>query len=545
MAITLSAAFLANLKSGNNTPVTILEVVLDSGTVKWGTHREFTDVRVCVKSVSSLQNKLDTKAGYSTRGQLTVTIVGRDNFTSLVSGDYLKNRRVTRKDGFAGMVYADYAATYTGTIQDWSRKGDELTLIIQDDLVDASKKLPVENATKTQSLDYRNTNPVDIMTNLLITQLGISSGLVNSTQFESERDLWLNGWKFDRVLTEPKAADEYLNELQIETNSYVIHDGEKISYKVFAPPTPGQTIEEWTDTNHILHDTFSLKSGYKDGFYNRVVFYYDYDESGSDKEDNFEAAVIAVDSASQDSGQWDESSTKVIKSKWVRSHTYSSPSNVTGVVIYHASRNNSTGSGTLTYDYSDQTLQWTPPGGTIGEAVKVTKDGKYQLFGADKTKWIRVIVTTASLAGSDKTDTITLTTLSGENHATTMAQKILSRYRDPVPSVSMEIDVNSVSYNSTFIKPTDLKDMTTAEACEKGSSTWNTERCLLTSIRPDFAKGTMAVEAIPTRMYRRYGFICPASYPDYGSATAAQKERAFVGAATTNLVGSDAGYYSW
>ncbi|MBI5344979.1 MAG: hypothetical protein HZB83_06550, partial [Deltaproteobacteria bacterium] len=129
-----------------------------------------------------------------------------------------------------------------------------------------------------------------IMTDILLTRLGIASGYVDSAKFTSERDTWMQGWKFDRVITEPKEANEYRNELQQECNSYIVHDGEKITCKVFAPPMPGNTPEEWTDNNHILHGTLSLKSGYKDGFYNRVVVYYDYDESNSDKEENFEAA---------------------------------------------------------------------------------------------------------------------------------------------------------------------------------------------------------------------------------------------------------------
>ncbi len=89
------------------------------------------------------------------------------------------------------------------------------------------------------------------------------------------------------MLTEPKEADLYLNELQIETNSYIIHDGEKISYKAFAPPLPSEQVQEWSDAADILKGSFSQKSGYKDGFFNRLVVYYDYDESGNDKTENF------------------------------------------------------------------------------------------------------------------------------------------------------------------------------------------------------------------------------------------------------------------
>ncbi|TAN64268.1 hypothetical protein EPN18_00380, partial [bacterium] len=265
MAITLTTAFLAELKKNVNVPNVIIELSLDSGTVKWGCATGgFTDVLPIVKSVSSLQNKLDTK-GFSTRGELTVVISGRDNFKNLLANNYLKNRRVTRKDGFiaSGFAYSDYAATYAGRVSNWARKGDELTLTISDDLIDAAKKIPVENSSKTQYASFRNTHPADIMTDILLTQLGIDAGYVDSAKFALERDTWSPSWRFDRVITEPKEANEYLNELQIESNSFLFHDGQKITYKVFAPPVPGQGPEEWTDNAHILSGTLTQKSGYK------------------------------------------------------------------------------------------------------------------------------------------------------------------------------------------------------------------------------------------------------------------------------------------
>lgn len=528
MAITLSAAYLAELKKGKNTPDTVLEVLLDSATVFWGYYATTTDVKPIVKSVSSLQNKLDQKTGYTTRGQITVVITGRDNFKSLVSADYLKNRRVIRKDGFLGIAYTDYAATFQGRISDWSRKGDELTLTISDDFIEAVKKVPVETAAKTQYLDYTNSNPVNVMTNLLLTQLGIGAGYVDSTQFTTERDNWLAAWTVSRVITEPKEAGEYLHELQTETNSFIVHDGEKISFKVFAPPLPTVTVEEWTDDSHILKDSLSVQSGYKDAFFNRVVVYYDYDESGNDKEDAFEAAAIDSDTVSQGSAVWDEEKTKVIKSKWIRSYTFSHAA-ITGTKPYHVSANNGAGAGTITYTYDaggQHTLQWTPPGDTIGAAVTISKDGKYQVYGADTTKYIRILITHASLPGSNTTGSVTITAINGATLAITLARKILNRYRDPAASVKFSVDINNAAYNSTFIKPSDLKDLTTDDAFEYGDTGWNAERVMLTSVR---ANGdALEIEAIETKQYHIYGFIAPSGYPDYGSATAEQKKRAFI-----------------
>lgn len=573
MAIKLSEKYLDELRKGANTPNTVVELELDSGTRRfsfgrgglitqfladgsyvadgvtsaWGSD-ELPEVHPILASVSSLQNKIDTKSGYSTRGQMSFVIGGRENFSSLIADNYLKNRRVVRKDGFIspGFTYSDYAPTFTGKVYDWSRKGDELTITVADDLKDASDKIPEENSTKTQSLDFRDMHPADIMLDLLLNRLGIEAAYVDSAGFTAERDLWFPDWRFNRVLTEPKEANGYLNELQMETNSFIVHDGEKISYKVFSPPRPGSQIEEWTDSNQILQNSFGLKSGYKDNFFNRVIVYYDYDESGGDGEENFESVFIAADLASQDPSQWNEVSTKTIKSKWIRTRTHAQPSNITGVKIYHVSKSCAAGTGALVYVKAENALKWTSPGGVQGGAVTLSKDGKYQVYDQDASRYIRVVVETAGLPAADASDSITISGLRGADYAGRLATKLLIRYRDPVASASLDIDLNNVAYDSRFIKPTDIKDITTGEACGPGDPSWQKRRMMLTSVRPDMALHKVNIEAVDTRMSKRYGFIAPAGFPDYGAASAAQREYAFCGN-TSNRVGggADDGFYIW
>ncbi|MFQ5442701.1 MAG: hypothetical protein ACE5EB_08275 [Thermodesulfobacteriota bacterium] len=580
MAIKLTKRFLDELKRCVNSPNVVVELALDGGTRYFGYHGKNSTaivrfsadasvhadgsvhavgsdeissfVQPLLKSVSSLQNKIDPGKGFSTRGELKIVISGRENFKPLLRDEYLKNRRVTRRDGFIapGLAYSDYAATFTGVISDWSRKGDEIRITVADDLADAgSTKVPTENEDGTQYLDYTCMHPVDIMTDILTNQLGIEAGYIDTNRFTEEGDLWLNGSAFSRVLTEPEEANKYLNELQVETNSFIVHDGEKVSLKVFAPPSPGLTTEEWTDNFNILEGSFSQKSGYKDNFYNRVVVYYDYDESGGDGSGNFESAVISLDAASQGAAEWDEASTKTIKSKWIRTRTWTQPLSISGVTVYHCSRNNPTGGGTLSFTYDaggEHTLQWTCPGGAQGSAVTVSQCGKYDIYSKDETKWIRVIVDYNTLPPSTRTDTITITALNGASLATTLANKLLYRYRSPVSTVSFEVDINNVAYNNEFIKPTDLKDISTDEACEYGLDGWVRERVMITGVRPDFSDHTVKVEAVSTKMSRRYGFIAPAGQPDYSLASTGEREYAFIGDAN-NMVngGTEDGYYIW
>lgn len=575
MAVILSSRYLGELCKEVNTPNTIVELYLDGGTVRLGYHgrngcspaRILADgtwkadgvafavgsdelepfgVVPALRAVSSFQNKLDTKNGFSTRGQITVTISGRENFRGIVDDEYLRSRRVARKEGFIapGFTYGDYATTFSGKVTDWNRKGDELTLTISDDLYDASKTVPSENDTNTQYLSYQMMNPADIMKDVLINQLGVDSSVVDTGKFDSERDLWLNNWKFCRVITESKEGNDYLNELQVEANSYLLHDGEKISFKVFSPPLPSDTVEEWTDSAHILMDSFSQKSGYKENFWNRVIVYYDYDESGSDKADSFDSAVIAVDASSQSSWQWSDTSTKVIYSKWIRTLTWTNT--MSGLVIYHVSKSNGAGVGSITFNYANKTLQWSPPGDSIGETVNISQDGKFQVYGADATKYIRVLVTNSELPASDINVSVNISGINGAMFATTLATKLLNRYRDPASTVSFDIDLNNIAFDSRFIKPTDIKDITTDEACGKGEGAWTRKRVMLTSVKPDIEKGKVSIEAIETRLLRRYGYISPAGIPDYGSASETQRRYGFIGSFWNKLDGAaEDGFYIW
>ena len=552
MPITLTAAYVSELKKGSNHPNVIIEMTLDNITYKFGQNTGgFNDVQPILTDISSLQNKIDTKAGYTTRGKMTFSIAGRDIIKRLIGNRFLKNRRIVRKEGFlvSGFTYSDYAETFTGKITDWSRNGDELDISVADDMTEGLKKIPVENSRKTQFLDYRNTNPVNIIHDMLSSRMNISTVYIDSTKFATERDTWLNTLIFNRVITKPEDADKYLNELQVETNSFLIHDGNKISYKVFAPVIPGQSVQSWNDNFNILEDSVSQDSGYKENFANRVIVMYDYDESGSDGWENYESVYITQDSSSLSTSEWNETATKEIKSKWIRSRTYTQPTNITGVNLFHVSYDNSTGPGTLTYATGStaNTLSWTAPNSTAaGELVKLNKAGVFQLFDSDTSKSVRVIVESSSLPLGSTSDSISITALNGGAYAQTLANRHLARYRNPVASISFEVDLNDAAFNSQFLKPTDIKYITTDEAFDKDSTGWSSESVMLTSVRPDLEKHILSVEAIQTNLYRKYGFIAPAGYPTYSSVTEAQKEYAFIADTSGMLAGSTAlAYYIW
>lgn len=554
MAITFSAKYLTELANLDNIPDVIVEIELDSGNIKIGENLAIEGAVVALEDPTSFQNKIEPEKGYATLGTFTFKIIGRDNFKDLIKDEFLKNRRVTKYEGFIadGFTFSDYADTYTGIISDWTRKGDTLTVTVADDMQPTTKSVPEENELKTQNLDYSDINPVDIMTNLILTQAGVPSARVNSAQFTAERDLWLSGWKFQRVLVEPIKIKDFLNELQQSTNSFIIHDGEKISFKVFSPLSPGQTALELRDQHEILDDSVSQDSGYFDRFYNRIVIYYDYDESGDDGEKNFDSVLDINDADSQGSGEWDETTTKRIKSKWIKSFTFDQPSNITGLVLYHVSKSNGLSAGKtgheIKWNATNSTLSWTAPDGTEGDTITIEGEGRFDLYDADIRKFVRVIVTDfAGLPGTNQTDSISITALSGSNYAGAIANKWLNRYRDPVATISFKVGLNHISNQGDMWKPTDLFMMTTAEAAVKGKDTLDAELMMLLSVRPNSKDNEIIFKSIQTKIFKRYGFIGLASITsDYPAATEAEREYAFIGDINNKVNGgTEDGYYIW
>lgn len=83
--------------------------------------------------------------------------------------------------------------------------------------------------------------------------------------------------------------------------------------------------------------------------------------------------------------------------------------NITGVVIVDVSANCGPGNMTLAYVFTGQTLAFTAPGDSAGAAVAIGTSGTYEVYSADATKYVIVTVTSGSLAGTNKSDTIALT----------------------------------------------------------------------------------------------------------------------------------------
>lgn len=90
--------------------------------------------------------------------------------------------------------------------------------------------------------------------------------------------------------------------------------------------------------------------------------------------------------------------------------------NITGVSLRYAA-GNTTGDGTLVWDYTVEEMTWQEAGGSVGPAVTITSDGRYTVWtgdgsGGEGSGYLVLDVTYADLPGSDASDTLTVSQLS-------------------------------------------------------------------------------------------------------------------------------------
>ena len=539
---TFSAEYIAEQKNPNRSPDTIITISLSGKTLKWGIHKHL-DVIPCLASSISFQTEINPEKSLSTIGKMQFDIKGSANFNPIVAGYRLKGRRVDVEQGFIGIARNKYITPYTGVISDYKISGEILTLYVSDETELLRTNYPETNDSGTQYHDYSDTNPVDIMINLIATQAGITK--YDSAQFLAEKSTWYNNWKFQKILTESKNILSHLAELQEETMGAIFHNGEDIDFKAFAPLLPGSNPRALGDEFNLLKNTTKIDSGYADSFFNRIEFYFDYDESGEDnKDENFENVYIKDDGESQTN--WGETVTKIIKSKWIKSITFTQPSNITGVVIYHMSATNGTSAGatghTISYDPVLNTLAWEAPNGTKGLPIKVDQDGKYTLYDADLNKYIRVIVTVASLPGLVAPDDITITALAGATYAQIIGDRFLNRFSNPLPVISTEIDLKDFHSGGDMFAPMQTILMTSDKISAFERNGFENEYCMLLSVKPNFGKAKAQITLAQTRLNQRYGFICPNGYPDYATATEFQRQHCYIGRTSDNKVFDGTGY---
>jgi len=139
----------------------------------------------------------------------------------LITGDFpsftFEGKAVTIKTGFPGMDYADFAVLFNGLVDSVSSINSNLDYYFN--LLDISDVLakvifPLgndgKNAPSSDNPLTLNAHPLDILLNILLTEVGLDSPLVDSAKIEAYRDGPFAGIQFIYEVSQSPAALDFI-----------------------------------------------------------------------------------------------------------------------------------------------------------------------------------------------------------------------------------------------------------------------------------------------------------------------------------------------
>lgn len=140
------------------------------------------------------------------------------------------------------------------------------------------------------------------------------------------------------------------------------------------------------------------------------------------------------------------------------------------------------------------------------------------------------------------------TWIQGNTLAGLLGAKILQRFRDGVKIIPFDLELKdssgSTAQPETYLKVGDVFEITT-DALQGVDGVAETKRYQVTK-KEQKTQGRFALKSFDAKIgYGRWGFIATDGYPDYGSATTAQKEYAFISDSAGKMSDGTDAYKIW
>lgn len=138
------------------------------------------------------------------------------------------------------------------------------------------------------------------------------------------------------------------------------------------------------------------------------------------------------------------------------------------------------------------------------------------------------------------------TWIQGNTLSGLLGAKILQRFRDGMKIIPFDLELKDASGSTTsdHLRVGDVFELTT-ESLQGIDGVAETKLFQVTK-KEQKSQGRFALKAIDAKIgYGRWGFIAPAGYPNYGSATTAQKEYAFIADSAGKMSDGTDGYKIW
>lgn len=170
-------------------------------------------------------------------------------------------------------------------------------------------------------LFYDNVTPDLILADLLTVYADIDPVYIPFADWAAEVDLWLGGFSFTRIIPEPTAVQDLINEMLEETISNLwFEPSEKlINFRVDSPVLPQEYEPRvLTDQENFILDTVTAKNQ-DDERFSQIWIYTGRQDitTDPDKATNYTVATIRSDIESEGANQYNQSRIKRIFGKWI------------------------------------------------------------------------------------------------------------------------------------------------------------------------------------------------------------------------------------
>lgn len=161
---------------------------------------------------------------------------------------------------------------------------------------------------------WQTVNVVDIIYELFTTWGNIDASLISLPDWEAERDSFLAANDLTAILSEPMGVTQLVIELIKENLVYIWWDelNQKVRLKALMPE---ESVITLTDESHFIGDTIKVQMNPKERV-TQCWVYYDLNDYTEKDVKNYKKIYIFADPNLESANQYNESSIRVIKSRW-------------------------------------------------------------------------------------------------------------------------------------------------------------------------------------------------------------------------------------
>lgn len=202
-------------------------------------------------------NDLD---GGADLGSIAVTV---DDVGAAITGDFssfgFEGKPCRLKTGFVGLAYADFVTLFTGKVDtvDQVNQGSSYVFNCVNARVELAEVIyqTADDGFPTDQ-DHHKTllaHPLDILLNILLTQLALPADLVRSSVIEAYRDGPFAGQMFKFELDSPPAAMDFIEQQIMQPLGgycYVDSSG-RVTVKFFVPIAEPDSVFSITESNTV------------------------------------------------------------------------------------------------------------------------------------------------------------------------------------------------------------------------------------------------------------------------------------------------------